>query len=145
MKRKRRTKAEIEAQKGQEKLKEKIKKGEIDQKELLLSSLPKQQEKEIIYIDKPMPVIKEVRIVKDNQNTEMTVTEIIKQELDIVDIWEFLEVPINQINTAKLKELGNKGWKFAFDISPDISPTCKETKLIFQKPKLTHERRSKNN
>lgn len=135
-KRKRRTKAELEEIKKQKTIKEKVKEGEIDEKELLLSALPKQKEKEFVYIDKPVPVIKEVRILKDTEGTELTISQIIRQELDIVDAWEYLTIPINQIDTNKLKELGNNGWKFAFDISPEEVPVCKITKLIFQRPRI---------
>lgn len=135
-KRKRRTKAELAEIKKQKTIKEKVKEGEIDEKELLLSALPKQKEKEFVYIDKPVPVIKEVRILKDTEGTELTIPQIIRQELDVVDVWEYLTIPINQINTNKLKELGDNGWKFAFDISPEEVPACKITKLIFQRPKI---------
>lgn len=136
--RKRRTKAEMaavqEAQEHNEKVKEKVENGEISDKELILSALPKQKEKEFVYIDKEVPIIKEVRILKDKQGTELSVTEIVKQELDLVNVWEYKNVPVNEINMAELKRLGKEGWKFAFDLTPAITTSVKVTTLIFQRP-----------
>lgn len=137
-KRKRRTKAEMqaarEAQKENGKVKEKFENGELSDRELLLSSLPKQKEKEVVYVDKEVPVIKEVRILKDKQGTEMSVTDIIKQEIDKVRIWEYMNIPINEFSVKDLPKLGKEGWKFAFDISPEISHAVKVTTLVFQRP-----------
>ena len=120
------------------KLKEKVESGDVDAKELLKSSLPAQKEKEFIYIDREVPVIKEVRILKDKQGTELSITEIIKQELDIVSAWEYKHIPINEFSIKDLPHLGKDGWKFAFELSPAISQAIKVTTLIFQRPKL-HE------
>jgi hypothetical protein len=137
-KRKRRTKAEMaalkEAQETNGKVVEKVENGEIDTKDLIFAALPKEKNKEYVYIDKEVPVIKELRILKDKQGTELSVTEIIKQELDLVNAWEYKNVPINEINLPELKRLGKEGWKFAFDLSPDVTTAVKIITLIFQRP-----------
>lgn len=123
-----------EAQETNGKVKEKFENGEINDKELLMSALPKQKEKEYVYVDREVPVIKEVRVLKDKQGTELSITEIVRQELDLVKSWEYMDVPINQMSVGKLKELGKNGWKFAFDVSPDVSSAYKVTTFIFQRP-----------
>jgi len=139
-KRKRRTRAEMqEARENTEnniKLKDKVEKGVIDTEELLLSSLPKLKEKEFVYVDRPVQVIKEVRILKDKQGTELSVTDIIKQELDLVQLWEYKQIPVNEFSVKDLSNLGKDGWKFAFELSPGISPAIKVMTLIFQRPKI---------
>lgn len=118
------------------KLKEKIENGELSDKELLLSSLPKQKDKEIVYVKEPYPVVQEVRILKDKQGTELSVSDIVKHELDLVKSWEYMNIPINEMNVAKLRDLGNLGWKFAFDIGPEVSSSYKTTTFVFQRPKM---------
>lgn len=138
-KRKRRTKAEMESveieKKKSDKISEKIEKGELTDKEIILDALPKQKEKEYIYIDKPVEVIKEVRILKEREGTEMSITDIVKKELDHVNIWEYKNVPINEFSIKDLTTLGKEGWKYAFDISPSVSNSVKITTLIFQRAK----------
>jgi len=137
--RKRRTKAEMqaakEAQETNGKVKEKFENGELSDKELLLSSLPKQKEKEFVYVDREVPVIKEVRILKDNQGTELSITDIVRQELNLVNCWEYMNIPLNEFSIKELTRLGKEGWKFAFDLTPDITTSVKVTTLIFQRPK----------
>jgi len=125
-----------DAQDKNGKIKEKVENGELSDKDLLLSSLPKQKEKEIVYIPEPYPVVKEVRILKDNQGTELSVTDIIKHELDLVRVWEYMNVPISEMSVGKLRDLGNLGWKFAFDIGPITSNSYKTTTFVFQRPKM---------
>ena len=125
-----------EAQEKNGKIREKVENGELSDRDLLLSSLPKQKEKEIVYVPEPYPVVKEVRILKDKQGTEMSVTDIIKQELDLVRAWEFMNVPISEMSVGKLRDLGNIGWKFAFDIGPEMSHAYKTTTFVFQRPKM---------
>lgn len=124
-----------EAQETNEKVKEKFENGELSDKELLLSSLPKQKEKEYVYVDREVPVIKEVRILKDNQGTELSITDIVKQELNLVHCWEYMNIPLNEFSIKDLTRLGKEGWKFAFDLTPDVVPSVKVTTLIFQRPK----------
>lgn len=123
-----------EAQEKNRKIKEKVEKGQLSAKELLDSSLPKQVHKEIIYVDKEVPVIQEVRILKDTQGTEMSVTDIIRQEIDKVRIWEYKQIPINEFSVKDLAKLGKEGWKFAFDLTPEITHSVKVTTLVFQRP-----------
>ena len=141
-KRKRRTRAEMqearEAAEQNGKLKEKVENGIVDTKQLLLSSLPPQKEKEFVYVNKEVPVVKEVRILKDKQGTELSVTDIVKQELDLVKAWEYKTIPVNEFSVSDLGKLGKDGWKFAFEINPSISHSIKVMTLIFQRPKL-HE------
>ena len=106
---------------------------------MLISSLPPQREKEFVYINKEVPVVKEVRIIKDKQGTELSVTDIVRQELDLVSIWEYKQIPINEFSVKDLSHLGKDGWKFAFELSPAISQAIKVTTLVFQRPKI-HER-----
>lgn len=137
-KRKRRTKAEMaalqEVTNKNGKIREKIEKGEISDAELILSAIPKVKEKEYVYLDKEVPVIKELRILKDNQGTEMSVTEIVKAELDTISLWEYKNIPINEFSVKDLPKLGKDGWKYAFDLSPTVTTSVKVTTLIFQRP-----------
>lgn len=139
-KRKRRTRAEMqevrEAVEHNNKIKDKVEKGVIDTEELLLSSLPKLKEKEFVYVDRPVQVIKEVRILKDKQGTELSVTDIIKQELDLVQLWEYKQIPVNEFSVKDLSNLGKDGWKFAFELSPGVSPAFKVMTLVFQRAKI---------
>lgn len=114
-------------------IKDKLSKGEITAKELILDALPKDKEKEFVYIDKEVPVIKEVRVIKDGKDTD--VTEIIKKELDLVDVWEYKQIPISEMSLSKLQEFGKDGWKFIFSLSPDEVHGAKTTQFYFQKPK----------
>lgn len=126
-----------EAQETNGKVKEKFENGEISDKDLLLSSLPKQKEKEFVYVDREVPVIKEVRILKDKQGTELSVTDIVRQELDLVNCWEFMNIPLNEFSIKELTRLGKEGWKFAFDLTPDVTSAVKVTTLVFQRPKIS--------
>jgi len=123
-----------DAQQQNGKITEKVKNGQLSEKDLLLAALPKEKEKEIVYVKDPYPVIQEVRILKDKQGTEMSVTEIVQQELGLVKAWEYMNVTITDMNVKKLRDLGKLGWRFAFDIGPEVSQAYKVTTFVFQRP-----------
>lgn len=124
-----------EAQEKNGKLAEKVKNGEISAKELLGASLPKQVQKEVVYVDVEVPVIKEVRVINSTEGTDLTVEEIIRKELDLVRVWEFQNIPITEMSVEKLRALGKAGWKFAFEVGPEISTAYKVTTFVFQRAK----------
>ena len=136
-KRKRRTRAEMQvardAEKTNKKVKEKLENGELSDKQLLISALPKEVKKEYVYIDKEVPVIKEVRIINENQGTEKSVTEIIREEVGKVRCWEYKMIPMNQFSVKELHKLGKDGWKYAFDLNPQLTTSVKITTFVFQR------------
>lgn len=138
-KRKRRSRAEMQvardAQKTNGQISEKYKTGQISAKELLTASLPKIEKTKVVYIDKEIPIIKEVRIINDAQGTEKSVTEIIREEIGKIKIWEYKMIPVNEFCVKDLKKLGKEGWRYAFDISPEVSHAFKVTTLFFQRAK----------
>ena len=138
-KRKRRTQAEMAKARDLEtkngKLREKVKNGELDDRALLMENLPKEEKTKIVYVKEPYPVIQEVRVLTDAQGTKKTVTEIVREEVGKVKIWEYKSIPINTFSVKDLPKLGKEGWKYAFDLSPEITHSVKVTTLIFQRPK----------
>lgn len=124
-----------DAQKTNGQISEKYKTGQISAKELLTASLPKIEKTKVVYIDKEIPIIKEVRIINDAQGTEKSVTEIIREEIGKIKIWEYKMIPVNEFCVKDLKKLGKEGWRYAFDISPEVSHAFKVTTLFFQRAK----------
>lgn len=124
-----------DAKETNEKVIEKLENGQLSKQELLSSSLPKIVKTKVVYVDKEIPVIKEIRIIKDNQGTEKSVTEIVREEVGKVKIWEYKMIPINEFCVKDLKALGKAGWRYAFDISPEVSHAFKITNLVFQRAK----------
>lgn len=122
-----------EAAKKSGQLMEKIKNGEIDDKALLMESLPREIKTKIVYVKEPYEVIKEVRIITDAQGTEKTVTEIILEEIGKVKVWEYKNIPINEFSVKDLKKLGQDGWRYAFDLTPAVTHSVKVTTLVFQR------------
>ncbi len=124
-----------DAQKTNGQISEKFKTGQISAKELLTASLPKIEKTKVVYIDKEIPIIKEVRIINDAQGTEKSVTEIIREEIGKIKIWEYKMIPVNEFCVKDLNKLGKEGWRYAFDISPEVSHAFKVTTLFFQRAK----------
>jgi len=137
--RKRRTKAEMEAAKEYEnnskEKTEEVENVEEKKKIFLKDDLPKPIKKEYVELKVPYPVIQEVRVLTNTQGTEKTIVEIVREELDKVKIWEFKTIPLSGFSVKNLDPLGKDGWKFVFDLSPDICPSVKENTLVFQRPK----------
>jgi hypothetical protein len=136
-KRKRRTRAEMQAakdaQKTNGKVKEKLENGELSDKQLLIAGLPKEVKKEYVYVDKEVPVIKEVRIINENQGTEKSVSEIVREEVGKVKSWEYKMIPMNQFNIKELHKLGKAGWQYVFDLDPQVTSSVKVTTFVFQR------------
>lgn len=136
-KRKRRTRAEMQvmrdAEKTNEKVKEKLENGELSDKQLLTAGLPKEIKKEYVYIDKEVPVVKEVRIINENQGTEKSISEIVREEVGKVKAWEYKMIPMNKFNVKELHKLGKEGWKYAFDLDPILTSSVTITTFVFQR------------
>jgi hypothetical protein len=136
-KRKRRTQAEMakvrETAEKSGQLMEKIKNGEIDDKALLMESLPREIKTKIVYVKEPYQVIKEVRIINENQGTDKSVSEIVREEVGKVNAWEYKMIAMNQFGIKEMHKLGKEGWHYAFDLDPTITTAVKVTTFVFQR------------
>ncbi len=115
------------------KVKEKLENGELSKKDLLTAALPKEIKKEYVYIDKEVQVIKEVRIINENQGTEKSVSEIVREEVGKVKSWEYKMIPMDKFSVKELHKLGKAGWKYVFDLDPTITTAVKLTTFVFQR------------
>jgi len=124
-----------DSEKTNGKLATKLENGDINKKELLMAGLPLEKPKEYVYIDKDVPVVKEVRIINEKQGTNKTVSEIVREEVGKVKAWEYKHIPISQFSVKELDKMGKEGWRYAFDLSPQLTSAVKTLTFVFQRAK----------
>ena len=102
-----------------------------DTKKTIPTPKPKQIIKEVIK-----EVVKEVRVYNNQTDTEMTIQEMVRQELNKCK-WEWKEMKMSECRLSTFKALGKQGWKLAYIMEwKGLKSTWadKEDSFFFQRP-----------